>query len=521
MSGSGDGSQRKQYTNGSHRSYHTTRRLDVPRVYWGKIIGTGGATLKQLQSELHVSIRVPKPISPPDSMLTVQGTSQACDACEVRIQEIVQTMARRSPKPSKQKDGALFPKCALCDSQCQDIASAFGHLGSARHLQNVQKQLSEFALPSQLPVSINGLVVLLAEPGIRDLHIRLGYDVDALVSEAPRLEEKLMAASLMHKQILSISPDREWLHIEDRWRCWWDDSISASGQRSILKAPSMEELFERCHLDKSPPMLRIPSLPAQLPKRDPKQSKRDHGKAQHKWPFEPSSTRLGLAVLHMQGLAVDEFDCICGTSFIKALSGDSARCKDTYYLQALRQTVCVLHVPARLHSQDEAGHAVERVLCGCDREGSFYCSSRLHIGQYRVLVTSEVDATNDHGDLVELKSSSKKKGMEFTDTKCNLQIAINGSSYVLGCILDQGKTQLLQTEWISSADACNARQAAFTLQGQCVQFFLHRILSEGFMERHLGLSDIGPIMKVTFNDNKEPVITSAVQAVEVLPTGFT
>jgi len=148
-------------------------------------------------------------------------------------------------------------------------------------------------------VSINGLVVLLAEPRVRDLHIKLGYDVDALVSEAPYLEEKQLAAKLMHKQILSIDPARDWLHVEDRWRCWWDDSVSATGgQRSILTAPSMDELFERCHLDTSPPTLRIPSLPAQLPQRDSKHIKRDLGKAQHKWPFEPTSARLGLASSH-------------------------------------------------------------------------------------------------------------------------------------------------------------------------------------------------------------------------------
>jgi len=280
----------------------------------------------------------------------------------------------------------------------------------------------------------------------------------------------------------------------------------------------MDELFERCHLDTSPPMLRIPSLPAQLPQRDSKHNKRDLGKAQHKWPFEPTS-RLGLAVLHMQGLALDDFDIICGTSFIKALSGDSQRCKDTYYLQAFRQTVCVLHVPARFHSQDESGHAVERLLCGCAHGGSFYCSSRLRIGQYCVMVTSEVDAINDGGDLVELKSSSKKRGLDFTDSKCNLQIAINGSSYVLGCILDKDKTQLLQTELISSADACNAHQAAFTWQGRSVRVLLQRILSEVCLERHMCSSEIGPIMKVTFND-KEPVITPALQPVEVFPSDF-
>jgi len=207
MSAFGDGAQRK-FAKGNNPPHHATRCLDVPQVYWGKIIGTGGETLRKLQTEFRVSIRVPKP-NCPNSMVTMQGTSQACDACEVRIQEIIQTMARSSPKPGKKKVGALFPKCALCGCQCQDIKQLFSHLCSTRHLQNVQEKLCEFTPPSHLPVSIDCLVVLLAEPRVRDLHIKLGYDVDAFISEAPYLEEKQLAAKLMHKQILSINPARD------------------------------------------------------------------------------------------------------------------------------------------------------------------------------------------------------------------------------------------------------------------------------------------------------------------------
>jgi len=163
----------------------------------------------------------------------------------------------------------------------------------------------------------------------------------------------------------------------------------------------------RCLLDESPPLIRQVGLPVSLPKANYNGRKERALKARHRFPFEPSS-RLGIVMLLKWGLSLDHFDLICGTSLIKALSGDSQRCADRYFLQKCGNALCCLQVPRGSHTQDDVGHAVENLLCGSDsrRPRSFYCSSEVQIGHHRVLITSEVDARDEKDTLVEIKSSS-------------------------------------------------------------------------------------------------------------------
>merc|ERR1712032_147981 len=161
-------------------------------------------------------------------------------------------------------------------------------------------------------------------------------------------------------------------------------------------------------------------------------------KAKHVFPLEPSS-RLGLAVLANQGCTLDDIDVVCGTSLIKAFSGDSNRCADTYYLQRFQGTLCCLHVPKAFHPQDDAGHAVEGLFCGTDskRPRSFFASSRVRIGSRKVLITSEIDARDARGEVVEIKSSGSKPGTSMLSGSIALQVACNGSEHVLCCTLNK------------------------------------------------------------------------------------
>ena len=68
--------------------------------------------------------------------------------------------------------------------------------------------------------------------------------------------------------------------------------------------------------------------------------------------------------MEMLGIDLSNYDFVCGTSFIKALAGDNDRIRDTYYIQHFGETACVLHVPTGFHGQNDAGHAVEMLLCG-------------------------------------------------------------------------------------------------------------------------------------------------------------
>jgi len=513
-----------------HRPNIVVRHFSIPASSWGFVIGKGGETLRNLQTEFGVRVKVPRPDAAPGSEVTVSGLPEACDRCGDRIQQMVHQMSRGEAKQKPKAKPKLkasaanqsfFPaECTLCDKQLGSLDVVFSHLCSALHLQNLQDHLSDPSARPAVENDIMSVCELLAKPKVHDLHDELGFDVASLANAAPHYIERRMAAKALQEQVQKLRPDFEWLRVQDRWHVRWDESPDPSGTKSMLLAPLLEDILLRCHLDKLPPLARIPKLPAPLPKLDPKVKKNKEAKARHKWPFEPTS-RLGIAVILKRGLLLQDFDLICGTSLIKALSGDTSRAKDTYYLQRYCKTICCLHKPAALYTADDAGHAVETLLCGAaGKDSSFYTSSTLCIGRYRLLVTSEVDACNDSGDVIELKSSSKKMGMAFVDSHVALQVAINGSRFVFGCSLDSNKINLIGVEQISSTDGIHVRSASFTSQGQRVMLLLERIFSDASFDHAASSTDMSCIMELTFDDIKAPVIKPAGKGVAVLPEGI-
>lgn len=86
------------------------------------------------------------------------------------------------------------------------------------------------------------------------------------------------------------------------------------------------------------------------------------------------------------------------------------------------------------------GHRVERLLLG-DVRGSFYSSTVLQIGKFRVLVTSEVDGTSPReideisplrtmDRVVEIKSSKKGIGTVLSNQGLPVQLTCNGSKHL-------------------------------------------------------------------------------------------
>jgi len=83
---------------------------------------------------------------------------------------------------------------------------------------------------------------------------------------------------------------------------------------------------------------------------------------------------------------------------------------------------------------------VERLLLG-DVRGSFYSSTVLQIGKFRVLVTSEVDGTSPReidgisplrtmDRVVEIKSSKKGIGTVLSNQGLPVQLTCNGSKHL-------------------------------------------------------------------------------------------
>uniref|UniRef100_A0A7S1APF9 K Homology domain-containing protein n=1 Tax=Noctiluca scintillans TaxID=2966 RepID=A0A7S1APF9_NOCSC len=480
------------------------RHLDLPVSSRGKIIGKGGDTIRRLQEEFGVVLRVPRADAPAGSKVTLRGSPDACDACAKRMEELVQSMSRG-------KDSKIHPfpsSCAACGGCLRSFPEVWNHLISARHMKAIRDRLPH--LPATC-VDILAVVELLTEARVRELHVALGYDVDALLDQAPAEQERRAAAESLRNEAAKLPRSSEWLRVEERRVCRFNYPSDSDGKRSMLLAPALDEILVRCLLDDKPPVVLMPGLPAALPRMDPKY--RQHNRA--KLTF---TARLGIAVVKQLGYPLDGFDLICSTAFIKALSGGNDVAKDTWYLQRFGKTLCALHVPAQWHTDDDAGHAVERLLCGSSGS-SFYNATVARIGPYRVLIWSEVDASDELGRVVEVKSSSTKTGPDFISSRVALQVALNGSHQVLGCILDGDKAHMIRSLWISVADALESHQNALISRGQRVLLLLECVINDDYFDTS-GPNDRSCVMKMCLDDIKVPVLIPAQPGVEVLPHGL-
>lgn len=480
------------------------RQLDLPVSSWGKIIGKGGDTIRRLQEEFGVVLRVPKPNAPAGSKVTLRGSPDACDACAKRMEELVQSMSRGKDKQAQRqkqlRDSKVHPFpscCAACGGCLHSLPEVWNHLGSARHMKAIRGRLPQLPVT---PVDILALAELLTEPCVRELHVALGYDVDALLDQAPAEQERRAAAESLRNDAAKLPRSFEWLQVEERRVCRFNCPSDSDGRTSMLLAPALDEILVLCLLDDKPPVVRIPSLPAALPKMDPKYR-------QHFITKETFTGRLGIAVAKQLGYPLDGFDLICSTGLIKALSGESNIAKDTWYLQRFGETLCALHVPARRRADDDAGHAVERLLCGSSRN-SFYNATVARIGPYRVLIWSEVDASDELGRVVEVKSSSTKLGPDFISSQVALQVALNGSHQVLGCTLDKDKAHMIRSQWISVADALEGHQNSLISRGQRVLLLLERVMNDDHFDTS-GPNDRSCVMKMCLDDIKVPVLIPA------------
>uniref|UniRef100_A0A7S0FL80 K Homology domain-containing protein n=1 Tax=Pyrodinium bahamense TaxID=73915 RepID=A0A7S0FL80_9DINO len=497
--------------------------LDIPTSAWGKIIGKGGETLKGLQQQFGVRIQVPKQDAPPGAKVTLRGPTSACSECAEHIRVMVAEMGRGKTKPASKKKHptmAAWPAtCQLCERQIHSISSTFDHLCGSVHFESLRERIDSAVPLDQPPGSGNIAGALALLQSTREFHASLGFDVDALTAAAPAYEQCLREKKAFQDEIARVPATFEWIRIEQRWFSAWDEHPAASGKVSrILEAPPFEELCLRCIADEMPPLIREPALPSSLPK-VPKGRKEMQLKAKHVFPFEPSS-RLGLAVLAKRGSALDDIDVVCGTSLIKALSGDGKRCGDTYYLQRFQGTLCCLHVPKASHPQDDAGHAVQSLFCGADskRPRSFFASSRVRIGSRKVLITSEVDARDARGEVVEIKSSGSKTGTDMLSGSIALQVACNGSEHVLCCTLNKDKTHMLQVDKIRVADVLEKHRGSITNDGQRLSLLLERLCGHEYLA--CGEDGYGPMIELTFDDAKLPVYKPAPVGVTVLPAGL-
>ncbi|CAE7213104.1 unnamed protein product [Symbiodinium natans] len=487
--------------------------VPVPAVYRGLIIGKGGETLKQLQGNFRVGIYVPK--GDHQAAVHVKGPKSRCQECAQEIQAIIGRKARapaqakpKAKKAAGRKDLPHPARCPKCLKEINSVRSALEHLQSPMHVNLVADSCLEGVDDSLLTgrLGFAGLQKCLQTPGYRAFHEELGFNSEALLAVLDTLLR-------LQEELQSISPDRDWLQVESRLVVEWDDKAVAGPSIPITTAPELVDMMERCRLTRKPPLAKIPVLPAPLPRVDARQRKKNHAKGSHQYPAEPGSGRLGLAIMRKLGMDLASYDFVCGTSFIKALAGESNRLKDVYYLQQLRETVFVLHVPRSYHNQADAGHAVERLLCSNGKNtgvGMFVAATTLHVDGRKFMVTSEVDASDEAGDLMEIKSS---KHARVVTPQAALQIAVNGSKSILCCSLNDEQTHLEDMWKISAEEVMQDHQQSLANAGQHMRLMLRKVLQH--VRAHTD-PDGSLVWRLTFDEQKLPVFHVA-EDVRVLP----
>jgi len=240
-----------------------------------------------------------------------------------------------------------------------------------------------------------------------------------------------------------VAAELDWMKLEQRWLFSWD--ATKAGQRNVPvhEAPCMADIVDRIKMV-APPSFKMPELPAQIPE--------STGASTFKlvYPWEPSC-RLGMGVLAMNKLPLDSVDIVCSNSFIYALSGVDRYAAYTYFMQWQGTTLSIISEPLdKNRSYDEPGHRVKGFLCK-ERTGdgvnTFVCSKR-QIGDFRVLLTSEVDAReeNNEKDLIQIKTS------RFLHQQIPVQLVCNTASGLLHAKLNREKTIIEEAEVIKTAD---------------------------------------------------------------------
>ncbi|CAE7432240.1 unnamed protein product [Symbiodinium sp. CCMP2592] len=486
--------------------------VPVPAVYRGLVIGKGGETLNRLQDEFHVRVIVPK--DDPSRPVRVKGPMSKCQACADEIQKIIQTHGRapkraQTKKPTHCSHTPYPPQCPLCKTMMNSMREALLHLQSSKHLTAVLDACSDVSwrMSEGKSLDLQEVQALLKVPGYRDLHEAHGFKPEDLRAAAAVEQQRLSRVQEIHEDSLRLSADPAWLKVEGRMVVEWNDTPRGAAV-PLTCAPDLVDMMERC-CSRNPPVARVPTvLPAPLPRRNYKQKSKDMLIGSHKYPCDPGSGRLGIAIMRKFG--VPECDIVCGTSFIKALAGDSNRVRDTYYLQKFRNTVCVLNVPKHFHNRDDAGHAVERLLCG-EAAACQFAATKLRIDDTSFFVTSEVDAVDESGELLEIKSSKHGNAISKEGV---LQTLVNGSEAFLCCSLDEGQTKLLDAWRVSAKRAQQEHQQSLIYYGQRVRFMLAKVLKH-FSENQ----STATVWKLTFDDCKIPVFDPS-EAVQVLPLGL-
>mmetsp|Transcript_70276 Transcript_70276/g.139252 ORF Transcript_70276/g.139252 Transcript_70276/m.139252 type:complete len:577 (+) Transcript_70276:63-1793(+) len=486
--------------------------VDAPAASFPHLYGKGGGRKRKMEKDFGVKISMPNEGDEQGGKIIVDGPVPGCKRCKNFIQRRVQQlMFDRGSVP--------FPAhCELCNTALsQSVRGAFDHIRARPHLQALQKTISEPAgEPMQHRLNYLQTAKLLEIPKVYDFHQQMGFDVARIIEKAPEFEERKQAARAVWNEAACIPPDKNWFRSEELWTVRWDAARRGQIIRwSNSKPPHIKELLPRCTVDVQPPRIKIPQLPALLPP------------PLIEIPLVfAAPLHLGIASIVQKQYRLRDFDLVCTPALFHSLTG-SNRCAKRLWLQRCGKTVFCTGGQAPPKTRDGspgAGGAVEQLLCRLqDRCSRFYSCHIVRIGNYRILFTNEVDASNDEGELIEIKTSTKKY-LTLKDSDDAYQLSMNGSRSVLACQVDSGRKRLLGTQSILTTDVLQACPDNWINLGQRVTMLLDRILSNEIFKQSPSQTqslDVGDIALLTFDRiSRAPLLELDRSDIRVLPAGI-
>jgi hypothetical protein len=488
--------------------------IQVPSNKAGRVVGKGGKNVKRLGTETNTVIRVGTNTHDTGggagqsvSVIISGATMATCQAAASKLLALVQGKKpavytlTRAQKHSRKFTPAI---CSLCNTALNSLKTCITHVASRRH---VELAGGVCVCGDKCTPGESIIASMLACSAQRSNLAKLGFDVEA-IADALVDGGTVSTVDGAAKASKEIAADADWLVEQSiRYVSWNGLSDKGGTTFPLTQAAPLEQSLRRVAINQTPPLFEAPAnMPVLLPPRKPRYTK-------ERWPESAGAIPVAVAATVKAGESIDDVDIICGTSFIRAMCGQSRDTSHKYYLQRRGETLLVQKNPNRkTNDMTDPGVLVEDCCCKTAPHMTYFSVSRFKVGQYVLMTAAEVDGfSKETNRPVELKTKNKASQPSQRDL---LQISINGSSHIAQFILSKDEKQLESLKMYSIDEIRKNKAEYWIFAGQRLKYVLGLILNneavKGAIERPITLS---------FGNDKLPVFSPAPDGTAVVPPG--
>lgn len=219
-------------------------------------------------------------------------------------------------------------------------------------------------------------------------------------------------------------------------------------------------------------------------------------------------------------LLAQEVSAIVTTSFLHAIGGESQLMSETFLIQQVPGTNAIIASCQKKssHLSTDIGILTEQICFPLQQEhASSYVISQIQVGNFKLMVTSEVDGYDTATQRpVEIKAKKKAR----VSMKDFMQVMVNGSSKI--CIFKPSNdAKVLETltehSLVEGAEFMEGRknEATWLYKGQRIKHILDIILNHPMVQN----ATDRPVA-LNFDYQKLPIFSPGPQDSSLVPLGF-